>query len=220
MNNVNLRNIFFWGNRDFNGVGIEFAGTTTNEAVIENVSDSFFQNDNEGVLIGRYVQGVTIRGSNFSGNHAIYSPNGSYQLTISDNQFVTTDHDIDITGENSAVSVIANLFFIPSSKCGLYINSGSSYEITGNNFQPVASATSTTGVVFRSATRRAAMSSPEFLWRDQRDAPHKWERARLAQQQLERAVQRIHEHDHRQHEHRDEQHHRRRLAMMTAGAAR
>ena len=146
VNNVNLRNIFFWGNEYFNGVGIEFAGTTTNEAVIENVSDSFFQNDNEGVLIGPYVQGVTIRGSNFSGNHAIYSPNGSYQLTISDNQFVTTDHDIDITGEDSAVSVIANLFFIPSSKCGLYINSGSSYEIIGNNFQPVASATSTTGV--------------------------------------------------------------------------
>lgn len=152
INNLNYRNLLVYGSSANLGGGINAQGSSSLSqfAIVHNVSDSAFFNTSVGFNYGTYLQGATIRNSNFTnGTTGILEASGvqqAFQLTVSDNQFNVLGNGVEVDFDNYGVDIHDNMFFVPSNKSGVQITAARGWTIHGNSFLPVSGATSTIGI--------------------------------------------------------------------------
>jgi hypothetical protein len=135
---VNYDAINIWGPATPAGNGIVIRGTnsTTQSALIHNLSKCFFWYLNIGLLYDQETQGVTVSACNFFGNNAgiLVSGVGDVQLNVHQSLFENVSYGIVINGLIADVMVASSLFFVRADAVGINIDGGLRYTITGNSF--------------------------------------------------------------------------------------
>ena len=128
------------------GTGILLTGTTslTFAQIIANISHSNFFNLETGLLIGPYVQGVTVFQDVFAGSsqtaiNVLSGESGLDQLTIIGSEFNTSVNDIIVSSVFPNIFISHNLFYVPSGGSGVFLVDNDIFTITGNVFAAVTS---------------------------------------------------------------------------------
>ena len=120
------------------GVGLSLQGSNNNPAVIFNVTDSTFTYLSQGIVYGQDVQGVTVSQSNFVGDdYGIYSPpnvGGQDQLSVLGSQFNCASAGIYVGSYLVNTLFSANLFIVPNTGRGIYLQYAFLYSMMGNSF--------------------------------------------------------------------------------------
>lgn len=120
------------------GIGVLLEGSTNNPAVVFNVTGATFDYLSQGIVYGQQVQGLTVSQSNFVGDgYGIYIPrniSGLDQLTVVGSQFNCATGGIYVGSSLSNTLFSANLFIVPNTGRGIYLQQAYLYSVTGNSF--------------------------------------------------------------------------------------
>lgn len=108
--------------------------------IIYNISNSSFDQWNDGITYGNLVQGVQIVNCNFTNDNAgIFVPAGQSgldQLTVSNSQFNGIQYNILANSPVGNMMVSNNLFLVNNNSSGVNLQATSTTTIVGNSFQP------------------------------------------------------------------------------------
>ncbi|HEX7911805.1 MAG TPA: glycosyl hydrolase family 28-related protein [Paraburkholderia sp.] len=140
VSNVNINNVNAVGPGTPAGVGLNLNGTSSVLGIVYNISNSTFDQWNDGINYGPYIQGVQVTNSNFTNNNAgIFVPaseSGINQLSVSNSQFNNVQYNILANSALPDVIITGNLFLVDNSSSGVNLQASSYFNITGNAFQP------------------------------------------------------------------------------------
>lgn len=122
-----------------NGTGINILKTTAAVPVVFNIVGNVFDYDGLGIVIGDFVQGVTIAVNNFTGvGKGVYVASGytygdNDQLFIGpSNQFNATSLGIDIESPFRHTNVFDNYFVVPGTNTGGFFTNYAMTTVSGN----------------------------------------------------------------------------------------
>jgi len=120
------------------GIGVVLEGSTSNPAVVFNVTGATFDYLSKGIVYGQQVQGLTVSQSNFVGDdYGIYVPaniSGLDQLTVVGSQFNCATAGIYVGSSLSNTLFSANLFIVPNTGRGIHLQQAYLYSAVGNSF--------------------------------------------------------------------------------------
>jgi hypothetical protein len=121
------------------GAGVVLGGTSTANSVVHNFTGCTFNYVGTGILYGAYVQGVTVSQSNFTGSNGYginvpVSESGLDQLVVTNSQFNVTGNAIYTGTDVPNTMLLGNLFIVPASSNGVFLNSSGLFSIAGNSF--------------------------------------------------------------------------------------
>jgi len=120
------------------GIGVVLEGSTSNPAVVFNVTGATFDYLSKGIVYGQQVQGLTVSQSNFVGDdYGIYVPaniSGLDQLTVVGSQFNCATVGIYVGSSLSNTLFSANLFIVPNTGRGIHLQQAYLYSAVGNSF--------------------------------------------------------------------------------------
>jgi hypothetical protein len=120
------------------GLGVVLEGSANNPAVVFNVTGATFNYLSKGIVYGQQVQGLTVSQSNFVGDdYGIYVPpniSGLDQLTVLGSQFNCATDGIYAGSSLSNTLFNANLFIVPDTGRGIYLQQAYLYSAMGNSF--------------------------------------------------------------------------------------
>ncbi len=120
------------------GIGVVLEGSSNNPAVVFNVTGATFNYLSKGIVYGRQVQGLSVSQSNFvGGDYGIYVPpniSGLDQLTVADSQFNCATGGIYVGSSLPNTLFSANLFIVPNTGRGIYLQQAYLYSAVGNSF--------------------------------------------------------------------------------------
>jgi hypothetical protein len=143
-------------------------GSPTPYSVLFNISKSGFFGLGTGLMIGNYVQGISLSQNNFTGGTtgiwAIPGTSGVDEVAISGgNQFNTFGNDIEFQGGVAHLIMSGNLLFVQPGNSGVFIQSsgGQQHTITNNVFFGV-SPTGATGIYVGGLNMNAVVSGNVF----------------------------------------------------------
>jgi len=126
------------------GVGVVLEGSSNNPAVVFNVTGGSFNYLSKGIVYGQQVQGLSVSQSNFVGDdYGIYVPpniSGLDQLTVAGSQFNCATGGIYVGSSLSNTLFSANLFIVPNTGRGIYLQQAYLYSAVGNSFNIGSSA--------------------------------------------------------------------------------
>lgn len=135
--NINFSGVNFVGPGSANGVGAQLTGgSASNIGVAYNFVNCTFNDLNQGIYYGTYIQGVTVTNGNFTGvNYGIQEPNGTGTagLSVVNSQFAYSQNGIYYSGTN--VTITNSLFGgTTTNSIGIAGNGLSVGTISGNAF--------------------------------------------------------------------------------------
>jgi hypothetical protein len=120
------------------GIGVVLQGSTNNPAVVFNLTGATFNYLSKGIVYGQQVEGLTVSQSNFVGDdYGIYVPpniSGLDQLTVLGSQFNCATSGIYVGSSLSNTLFSANLFIVPNTGRGIYLEQAFLYGAMGNSF--------------------------------------------------------------------------------------
>lgn len=160
LGNVNFRGLLCYGHPNGNssseGTGIIVEGLATGDTpygIVYNFTDCSFWELGNGITYGNNVQGMTVKGCNFTNTtNGILQPSGAEggaQLAVSDSQFNCFGNGIVLFGALNNLQVTNNLFLVlPENANAIGLGgSGAEYTINGNVFATMGAPTSGTSAV-------------------------------------------------------------------------
>jgi len=120
------------------GVGVTLQGSTNNPAVVFNITGATFNYLSQGIVYGQQVEGLTVSQSNFVGDDfGIYVPpnaSGLDQMTVLGSQFNCATAGIYVGSYLSNTLFSANLFIVPNTGRGVYLQQAYLYSAMGKSF--------------------------------------------------------------------------------------
>jgi hypothetical protein len=120
------------------GIGVVLEGSANDPAVVFNVTDATFNYLSKAIVYGQQVQGLAVSQSNFVGDdYGIYVPpniSGLDQLTVIGSQFNCATDAVYVGSSLSNTLFNANLFIVPNTGRGIYLQQAYLYSATGNSF--------------------------------------------------------------------------------------
>lgn len=137
--NTNFVNVSMIGGAAYSGTGISLSAGSS-YACIFNLTSCNFSYLNTGLLIGSYIQGVTVSQSNFGGNMSIYVPstNAGYidQIGVANSQFANGVGTGPIFKDDyGCVDVMfSNCLFIGGAGSALRFSKTSGFTVSGCSF--------------------------------------------------------------------------------------
>lgn len=169
VSNINFLNCLFYG-LSGTGDGITLTGNTNVSpyyGIIYNISNCGFFNTNIGLLVGTYIQGVTVSESNFTnGNYGIAtssSATGLTQLAVMNSQFNEVKNQIALNSPLSILILTGNLFFgTPNYYCIQMSSSGQQAVINGNAFSSAQSGAGIGAIWVKGAFDYGVISNNNF----------------------------------------------------------
>lgn len=147
LGNINFRGLLAYGHPNGNssseGTGVIIEGLSSGEnpyGIVYNFTDCSFWELGNGILYGNNVQGMTVKGCNFTNtSNGIIQPSGALggaQLAVSDSQFNCFGNGIVAFGVLNNLQVTNSLFLVlPENASAIGLGgSGAEYTIHGNVF--------------------------------------------------------------------------------------
>jgi len=120
------------------GVGVVLLGSAGDPSVVYNVAGATFNYLSEGIVYDQQVEGLTVSQSNFVGDdYGIYVPSGLAgldQLTVLGSQFNCATAGIHVGSYLSNTLFSGNLFIVPNTGTGLWLDHAYLYSAVGNSF--------------------------------------------------------------------------------------
>ena len=134
------------------GTGVNLAGTSSDIGVVYNFWGFNSIYSNVGLFYGSYIQGVSITGSNFTGdNYGIATPasaNGLAQLSVSSSQFNNNIAGFNLQTTPDGVQIVGNDFYLPiAGATGINLAAALPASIVGNTFHGLSTGQTGIGVL-------------------------------------------------------------------------